>query len=182
MVLTSGSLNLLEPSWPVQGCTGIELPFFRFEPKFALHAQSNTVHVSHCKVTVADTESFRFNFYPEWLQIFSPMPTKYCLFFFLCRPSNWGPLKLRSECSCEISALRAFINMDDLTNSNKANYGSPGFCWLGSARGSTSTGDLPSRIALLIFKTKKEQPVQKATISASRAAEPAMWTHLYALF
>jgi len=26
-VLKSGSLNLLEPSWPLQACNGIALPF-----------------------------------------------------------------------------------------------------------------------------------------------------------
>ena len=103
-------------------------------------------------------------------------------FFFQWRPSNWGTLKVRAERSCEISALRAFINVDYLTNSKEANYGNREFVWLGSARGSTLTSDLPSPIALLIFKTKNEQSVQTATISASRAAEPAMWTHLYALF
>jgi len=28
IVLKSGSLNLLEPSWPVQGCNGTALPLF----------------------------------------------------------------------------------------------------------------------------------------------------------
>ena len=32
-VLKSGSLNLLEPSGPVQGCTGIALPFIIFAKK-----------------------------------------------------------------------------------------------------------------------------------------------------
>jgi hypothetical protein len=89
---------------------------------------------------------------------------------------------VRSGCSCETCVLRDFINVDDLTNSKKAHYGSRGFNRLGSARGSTSTSDLSSRTAVFKFEAQNEQCVQTATISTSRVAEPAVWMHLYAIF
>jgi len=65
IVLKSGASIFWNPQGLFRALQGMLYLFFRFEPKIAVYDRSNIVHVSHCRVAVADTQLPCFIFCPE---------------------------------------------------------------------------------------------------------------------